>query len=200
MSLFGWKERKSPVRPRPRRARLEIEVLEDRTVPAVFNVAAGDVSTLIADIGQANSNGQSNTINLAAGTYALTTANNNWYGPNGLPAITSSLTINGNGAVLVRDSSLGLNTPFRFFYIAGSPATGQAPGSLTLENLTLEGGVVQGGNSNTGGGGLGAGGAVQSGRLDAQRRDGDAEHGPGRQQRNRQRGRRRRHRAGRARR
>ena len=92
-------ERKSPARKSPRKGiRPQLEQLEDRTVPAVFNVAAGDVGTLIADINQANSNGQSNTINLTAGTYDLTAANNNWYGPNGLPAITSNLTLNGNGA------------------------------------------------------------------------------------------------------
>jgi hypothetical protein len=34
------------------------------------------VATLIADINTANSNGQSNTINLSASTYNLTTINN----------------------------------------------------------------------------------------------------------------------------
>jgi hypothetical protein len=37
---------------------------------------AGDVATRIADINTANSNGQSNTINLRASTYNLTTINN----------------------------------------------------------------------------------------------------------------------------
>jgi hypothetical protein len=83
--------------------------LEDRETPAVFNVGPGDVATLIADINTANINGQSNTINLSAGTYDLTAVNNNRYGPNAFPAISSNLTINGNGAVLQRDSSLAPN-------------------------------------------------------------------------------------------
>ena len=161
MLLFGRGGRKSPVRLSTRkRVRPQLEELEDRTVPAVFNVAAGDVSTLIADMNQANSNGQSNTINLTAGTYDLTAVNNTWYGPNGLPAITSNLTINGNGAVIVRDPSLGGNNPFRLFYVSGGLTAGSPAGSLTLENLALEGGLAQGGNSGTGGGGLGAGGAI----------------------------------------
>ncbi len=156
MFRFGSSERKSlrkGVRP-------QLELLEDRTVPAVFNVAAGDVGTLIADMNQANSNGQSNIINLTAGTYDLTAVDNNWYGPNGLPAITSNLTINGNGAVLVRDSSLGQNTPFRLLYVSGGLTPNMPAGSLTLEDITLEGGLAKGGDSGTGGGGLGAGGAI----------------------------------------
>ena len=97
--------------------RLCLEVLEDRTLPTVFaTVAAGDVATLIADINAANNNGQaSNTINLSAGTYELTAINNYWYGPDGLPAISSNLTINGNGAVIQRDASA---PAFRLFYVS----------------------------------------------------------------------------------
>ncbi len=85
-------------------------------MPAVFNVAAGDVYSavgLIADINAANSAGGSNTINLSPGVYDLTTIDNFWYGPNGLPAINSNLTIHGNGAAIQRDSS-GRRT-FAFF-------------------------------------------------------------------------------------
>ena len=81
-----------------------LEELESRLVPAVFNVGAGDVAGLIADINLANANGQSNTINLRAGNYNLTEVNNFWYGPNGLPAITSNLTLVGNGATIERAS------------------------------------------------------------------------------------------------
>jgi hypothetical protein len=129
--------------------------LEDRTVPTVFNVGPGDVATLIADINTANSNGQSNIINLTQSTYDLTVINNSWYGPNGLPAISSNLTIHGNGAVIQRDS----NAPnFRLFYVSGGREL--AAGSLTMDNVTLQGGVAKGGDSNHGGGGLGAGGAI----------------------------------------
>src|SRR5262249_61282510 len=44
-----------PIRlpPLRRRVRLHLEGLEERSVPAVFNVGAGDVATLIADINTA---------------------------------------------------------------------------------------------------------------------------------------------------
>ncbi|HZV04229.1 MAG TPA: DUF4214 domain-containing protein [Gemmataceae bacterium] len=173
MSRFGWGGSNVPARKAARKVQLQLEALEDRLVPAAtttYTVAAGDVATLIADINAANANGASTptTINLTAGTYMFTAADNNTYGPNALPAITGDVTINGNGAVLERDPSLGQNTPFRFFYVSGanvaSPSgtqsTGAATGSLTLENLTLEGGLSEGGSSDTGGGGLGAGGAI----------------------------------------
>jgi hypothetical protein len=163
MALFNWRREKKPIA-RPvtegRKVPLTVEALEDRLVPTVYNVAAGDVATLIADINQANSNGQSNTINLSPGTYDLKAADNYWYGPNGLPAITSNLTIQGNGAILERDPALGTTTPFRLLFVSGGLTGGLPAGNLTLENLTLEGGLAQGGNSGTGGGGLGAGGAV----------------------------------------
>jgi hypothetical protein len=160
MSLFGRGASNAPARKTTRRVRPQLEALEDRTVPAVFNVGASDVATLIADIKTANSNGQSNTINLTASTYDLTKADNSWYGPNGLPAITSNLTIAGNGAVILRDPSLGQNTPFRLFYVSGGLTPGSSPGDLTLQNVTLAGGLAEGGNSGAGGGGLGAGGAI----------------------------------------
>src|SRR5262249_55560716 len=103
-------------------------------------------------------------------TYALTTPDNshanvednNWYGPNGLPAIDnpSGITIEGHGATILRLAFPG--TPaFRLFYVSGGLAGELPPGSLTLRNLTLAGGLAQGGNgTGGGGGGLGAGGAV----------------------------------------
>ena len=136
-------------RPRWRFAPPCLEVLEGRTAPAVFNVGPGDVAGLIAAINKANGNGQSNAINLTASTYNLTAVNNFWYGPDGLPAISSTLTINGNGATLQRASSA---PNFRLFYVSGG-FDGLPAGSLTLNNLTLKGGVAQGGNGSQGGGG-----------------------------------------------
>jgi hypothetical protein len=133
-----------------------LEVLEDRTVPAVFDVGPDDVAGLIADIITANHNGQSNTINPTASTYDLMMVDKFCYGPDGLPAISSNLTINSNGAVIQRDSSA---PNFRLFSVPGG-FDGLAAGSLTLSNLTLQGGQSQGGNSGTGGGGLRAGGAI----------------------------------------
>jgi hypothetical protein len=61
---------------------------------ATFTCAAGDVQCLIIAINQANTNLQpENTIHLEAGTYTLTNIDNNADGPNGLPSITSTLTI-----------------------------------------------------------------------------------------------------------
>ncbi|HZV03446.1 MAG TPA: hypothetical protein VE999_00010 [Gemmataceae bacterium] len=147
------------IRPMPARPRVRplLEVLEDRTVPAVFIVGAGDVHTLIADINTANSNGQSNIIKLIPNsTYTLTAINNFWYGPDGLPAISSNLTIEGNGSTIQRDD---VDANFRLFYVSGGQS-GLAAGNLTLTNLTLAGGVADGGDSGAGGGGLGAGGAI----------------------------------------
>lgn len=89
-------------------------------------------------------------------TYNLDQIDNYWYGPNGLPAISSEITIQGNGATLNRSG--GPN--FRFFYVSNQMFGGLSTGKLTLQGLTLQGGVAQGGSSYQGGGGLGAGGAI----------------------------------------
>src|SRR5262245_47913651 len=161
------------IRKAPARFQPCLENLEDRLAPATFNLKinpaldnAGAVAELIGAINTANGNGQSNTINLFAGrtpvTYTFSAPDNYWYGPDALPAITSALTIEGDGATLRRDPTLAQDTAhaFRFFYVSGGLA-GELPlGSLTLENLTLEGGLAKGGNGFGGGGGMGAGGAM----------------------------------------
>ncbi len=120
----------------------------------------GDVNALTDSIHQANNNGQVDTIILATGcVYTLTTVDNYWYGPNGLPAITGTITISGNGATIVRADSA---SRFRFFYVGGDP-TNIFTGVLTLKNLTLRNGLAQGGNGSdgiSGGGGAGLGGAI----------------------------------------
>ena len=97
-----------------------------------------------------------NVIVLKHETYQLRDVDNNWYGPNGLPAITSNVTIQGHGASIEREG----DTNFRFFYIASTKFGGASDGTLTLQNLTLKNGFAQGGESYQGGGGLGAGGAI----------------------------------------
>jgi predicted outer membrane repeat protein len=79
--------------------------------------------------------GTSDTINLAAGTYASTVIDN---GTNAYPVINKALVINGNGATLSR--TLGAVAPFfRFFEVQS--------GGLTLTNATLMGGrLTAGGN------------------------------------------------------
>jgi hypothetical protein len=106
---------------------------------ADFTCAAGDVACLIDTINMANANGEANTITLQAGTYTLTDVDNDTDGPNGLPSVTSTLTIQGAGAdttVIAREPSA---PPFRLGHIS-------AMGTLTVDRLTLQGG---------GGGGFG---------------------------------------------
>jgi predicted outer membrane repeat protein len=80
---------------------------------------------LVAAINAANSAG-SGTINLAAGChYSLTTPDN---GENGLPAVTSQIVMNGNGATIDGTGSV------RILEVDGPS------GSLTLQNVTLTGG------------------------------------------------------------
>lgn len=89
-----------------------------------------NVADLIAAINAANDNGVADTINLAAGcVYTLTKADNDTDGPNGLPLITSEITINGNGAILERDGGPNL----RILYVAEA-------GNLALNNVTVRGG------------------------------------------------------------
>jgi hypothetical protein len=94
---------------------------------------------LIAAINLANSSG-GGTINLDPGcTYSLSSADNTnsnpTIGSNGLPVITSQITITGNDTTIAAN-----NTDFRIFEVDG-------PGG----NLTLQGIVLTGGNSPAGG-------------------------------------------------
>ena len=119
---------------------------------ATFNIPNGDVAGLIAALKTANGNGVADTINLASGgTYTLTAAHNTgYYGPNGLPGISTPITINGNGATIQRSSVVG--TPdFRIFIV------GSAPAYLTLDGVTIRGGTAP---SWSGGALLNTGGAL----------------------------------------
>jgi hypothetical protein len=108
--------------------------------------------------GECSAGNGTDTILLQAGaTYAFTAAHNFEFGPNALPIIQSNITIQGNGALLLRGSGA---PKFRFFYVAGSSVGGLPTGSLTLRDLTLQGGLAKGGDSHRGGGGAGMGGAI----------------------------------------
>ena len=111
---------------------------------STFTCASGDVQCLIIAINQANANGQpENTIQLKPGTYTLTNIDNNTDGPNGLPSITSTLTIHvaAHKTATITRASNALN--FRLFHVAAS-------GRLTLRGLTLS----NGSSGVSGGGGL----------------------------------------------
>jgi hypothetical protein len=100
---------------------------------AVFNVADGDVPGLIAAINTANGNGVSDTINLAGGgTYTLTAPDNTADGPNGLPVVSSNITINGALATIERSAGA---PEFRVLNVGIN-------GLLTLTDATIRGGQL----------------------------------------------------------
>jgi hypothetical protein len=109
---------------------------------ATFTCAAGDTACLIASINTANSTPEADTIQLAAGTYTLTTVDHTTDGANGLPSIISDLAIQGVGAdatIIKRDTGAHTNPPiFRLFHVG-------ATGTLTLDGLTIRGGHIFGG-------------------------------------------------------
>lgn len=70
--------------------------------------------------------------------------NTNANGPNGLPQITSGITIVGSGSeptVISRDPN-SIIPPFRLFYLASSTA------NLTLRNVSIENGLLEAGTVN----------------------------------------------------
>jgi hypothetical protein len=79
-----------------------------------FHCGAGDVRCLVDAIDTANANGTKHTIRLEAGTYTLTAVDDVTDGANGLPSVTSTLTIRGgaDATILERDASA---PPFRLF-------------------------------------------------------------------------------------
>jgi hypothetical protein len=105
--------------------------------------------TLRAAIQEANALPGKDLINVPSGTYRLTTVDNDTDGKNGLPSVSSVMTIKGAGAdttSIKRDGDANAPT-FRIFHIAAS-------GSLTLDGITIAGGAV---TDDSGGGLLNAG-------------------------------------------
>jgi hypothetical protein len=119
------------------------------TVKSTSSVSGGHICTLRDAIRAANTDAStggcpaghgSDTINLAArGVYTLTDLDNvtrhlGLPQPNGLPSISSEVTINGNAATITRSRATG--TPgFRLLHVAGS-------GHLTVSDLTLANGQI----------------------------------------------------------
>ena len=148
---------------RGRRARLELEPLEDRAVPAVFNVNSladvinpgPGVVTLRSAIQAANTNHDaSNTINLTvAGTYRLT-----------LPSVVGEidnlageLAITGTGNLKIVNASGGQVTVdggglHRVFDV--NPAgVNNVPFTVTFQGFTITDGHASGGDGPVGSGG-----------------------------------------------
>jgi len=114
-------------------------VMNRYSPPNVTNVA-----DLIAAMRLAGGNcSNPYTINLATGTYTLTTVES---GYDGLPVVTCDVTINGNNSTITRDNGA---PDFRIFDIAST-------GKLTLNDVTVSGGrtTQKGGAINNGGGTL----------------------------------------------
>ncbi len=156
---------------RPRRARPQVEPLEDRTVPTKFFPAPGTpdgaAGSLRADIITANGNGVNDGIFLDAGTYALTVLNLNNATANNLQENAAAtgdldvteanhtLTIEGQGAGVTFIDATGLND--RVLHILST-------GSLVLRDLTIRGGLaLEQGTSGTQNGAARGGGIFNAG-------------------------------------
>ncbi len=145
MSLSNWlswprspirtrRGRRSNPESRPKKARLFLEWLDHRVLPA--NYVAASVSALITDMNSANTSGGANTITLTAATTAPYVLTGTMPTGNGLPVIASgdNLTIVGSGDTIERSTAASTQS-FRLIDVA-------AGGSLTLDNLTLQGGLA----------------------------------------------------------
>jgi hypothetical protein len=128
--------------------------------PALLTRAEPGGSRALGDCaGKVRGHGVPFKILLSAGPrYTLSKVDNYWFGQDGLPPISTAVTIVGNDATITRATATGART-FRFFYISGG-LSGIPAGRLTLQDLTLSDGLARGGNSNGGGGGAGMGGAI----------------------------------------
>jgi len=103
----------------------------------IFDVPAGDVTALIDSINAANGNMEADDIILtSSSTYILTAIDNSTDGDNGLPSITTEITINGNGATIRRASDDV--AAFRILHVSET-------GDLTINNLIVLNGRSSGG-------------------------------------------------------
>lgn len=83
-------------------------------------------------------------IELQNTTYTLTQPENWWYGPTGLPEITSDITVNGHGATITRSSAPGI-PKFRLFtmdLVAIARKNNGGTTDLALPPAILGGGAV----------------------------------------------------------
>jgi hypothetical protein len=121
------------------------EVVEDgecSLIEAMENANAQGLAVPHPDC-EPGSEGENVIVLATDAIYTLTTAHNETNGFNGLPSITSEITIQGNGAVIERSDADG--TPeFRLFRIEPTRA-------LTINDLTVRNGLLTG---TFGGGGI----------------------------------------------
>lgn len=123
--------------------------------PGGNSVSAASVTELVTAINTANKTPSvATTISLTEGkTYTLYGVDNVKLGPTGLPIVSGNVTIDGNGAVLLRSDEQKVPS-FRFFAV--NPG-----GRLTLDHLTLKNGDVDViGGGSTGGAVFNSGGTL----------------------------------------
>jgi len=97
-------------------------------------------------VGGCTAGSGADTIVLPAGsTQTLSDVNNHRYGANGLPLVTTDITIEGHGSTIRRDSGA---PAFRILFVERS-------GTLTLRNTTISGGATSSGWLLDEGGGAG---------------------------------------------
>ena len=104
---------------------------------ATFTCDGGDVGCLVAAIHQANANGHTNTILLAAGTYSIRSVDNFVDGPTGLPVVTGRLTIRGASAEATIIERAAGAPKFRILDVS-------ATGVVTVRQVTLRNGDTTG--------------------------------------------------------
>src|SRR6476620_4163319 len=137
-----------------------------RTGEATAGNVACDSAAWGGAIDAANATPAADELQLAKGcTYTLTARSNSFYRFNGLPTLTTPVTIIGNGATIQRDPSA---PSFRLIAV-------DSTGSLRLVGVNLHNGLAKGGNGGSdrgiegagntddgggGGGGAGLGGAI----------------------------------------
>ena len=115
---------------------LLLSLLVYSSVSAQINVVnVNTVAGLITAINTANSNGEDDIINLAAGTYTLSAIDNGTNGANGLPVIgpdgNHSVTIQWHGSTITRSGS----TPFRILQTAASSR-------VFIDDLAISNGLI----------------------------------------------------------
>lgn len=135
--------------------------------PGAVTIADDDLCSLREAMHNAESTAQVDNDDCPAGSggldilelaaealYTLTDADPSASGANGLPIVTTALTIRGNGAVIERDPTFGCSPDkvhdadeFRILMV-------DSGGDVTLEDLTLRGGCADGNGSPNDGGGI----------------------------------------------
>src|SRR5439155_22480754 len=118
-----------------------LEQLEDGLTPSTFIIANGDVAALVAAVNTCNTNGQDDTINLAAGgTYAFSAMADATDGGNALPLILGdgghAFAVNGQGARFTRAAGA---PSFRYFNVGVA--------AVTVNDQTMTGGVSDAGST-----------------------------------------------------